>query len=279
VEDIFQVREREKEMKKSLVFLLAATMFCGMVSTAFSSEILTCWFPPDWKAKTENAKSIAKALGDSGVIVRPRIAKDYPEILEAFASPKPNLVYVGSFVQAVIKARGLGTPLVQAVNGKQFYAGILVYPKGQKPEAILKQYPVQIAYAAAASSGESAAKAATGGKAAIKVASHAEACRAIEAGKAKAAFVKNWWWEANKPSYPGLDSYELPGISVIKNPDNVLTASKAVSAETMAKITKAAMAHKEVFAATGMTTFDSSNLEFSLELMRKGNIDPLNYKW
>jgi ABC transporter, phosphonate, periplasmic substrate-binding protein len=266
-------------MKKIVVFLLAATMVFGLVSNAFSVEILTCWFPPDWQAKTENAKIIAKALGESGVIVRPRIARDYPEILAAFASPKPNLVYVGSFVQAVIRARDLGTPLVQAVNGKQFYSGILVYPKGENPQEILKQFPAQIAYAAAASSGESSAKAVTGGKAALRVGSHAEACRAIEAGKAKAACVKNWWWEANKPSYPGLDSYEIPGISLTRNPDNVLTASKAVSPATMAKLSKAAMAHKEVFGASEMVPFDSSKLDFSLELMRKGNIDPLNYNW
>ena len=49
-------------MKKIVVFLLAATMACGVVSSAFAAEILNCWFPPDWKAKTENAKSIAKAL-------------------------------------------------------------------------------------------------------------------------------------------------------------------------------------------------------------------------
>jgi len=28
-----------------------------------------------------------------------------------------------------------------------------------------------------------------------------------------------------------------------------------------------------------MVPFDSSKLDFSLELMRKGNIDPLNYNW
>jgi len=267
-------------MKRIVVFLVAAAMVCGVVSSAFSAEILTCWFPPDWKSKTENAKSIAKALGDeSGVIVRPKIARDYPEILNAFASAQPNLLYVGSFVQAIIKAKNLGTPLVQAVNGKQFYSGILVYPKGQKPQDILKQYPAQIAFAGAASSGESSAKAATGGKASVKVASHAEASQAVESGKAKAAVVKNWWWESNKPSYPGLDSYEIPEISLAKNPDNVLTASKAVSVETMGKITKAAIAHKEVFGASEMVPFNSSMLDFSLELMRKGGIDPLSYNW
>lgn len=267
-------------MKRIVLFLVAATMVFSLSGTAFAVEILTCWFPPSWKAKTENAKIISKALAEeSGVIIRPKIAKDYPEILTAFASEKPSLVYVGSFVQAIIRARELGTPLAQATNGKELYSGVLVYPKGKNPQEILKQFPEQIAFAAAASSGESCAKAATGGKAAVKVANHGAASEAVEEGRAKAAVVKNWWWDGNKPNYPALDSYEIPGISIVKNPDNVLTASKAVSAETMAKITKAAIASKDAFGASAMVPFDKSKLDFSLELMRKGNIDPLNYTW
>ena len=58
---------------------------------------------------------------NSGVTVKPRIAKSYPEILKAFSTGDANLVYVGSFVQAIIKARGLGTPLAQTINGKELY--------------------------------------------------------------------------------------------------------------------------------------------------------------
>jgi ABC-type phosphate/phosphonate transport system substrate-binding protein len=272
--------KKENGMKRKLLFLVVLAMVVSISGTAVASEILTCWFPPSWKAKGENAKIITKALTkESGIIIRPRIARDYPEILTAFASPKPSLVYVGSFVQAVIKARGLGTPLVQAVNGKEFYSGIMIYPKGKNPEEILKKFPKQISFAAAASSSESSAKAATHGQADIKVGSHSAALDAVEEGRAKAAFVKNWWWEANKPNYPSLESYEIQGISVIKNPDNVLTASKSVSADVMAKITKAALAQKDAFGASKMVRFNKSELDFTLDLMKRAGINPITYSW
>jgi ABC-type phosphate/phosphonate transport system substrate-binding protein len=267
-------------MKRMVLFLVVLAMVGSISGTAIAAEILTCWFPPSWKSQGENAKIIARALSDeSGIIIRPKIAGDYPEILTAFASPKPCLVYVGSFVQAVIKARNLGTPLVQADNGKEFYSGVLVYPKGKNPQEILQKFPEQIAFAAAASSGESCAKAATHGKAAIKVGSHGAALDAVGEGRAKAAFVKNWWWESNKPNYPSMEIYEVPGISVVKNPDHVLTASNSVPADVMAKITKAAIARKDVFGASKMVPFEKSKLDFSLELMQKGDIDPMTYNW
>jgi hypothetical protein len=68
-------------------------------------------------------------------------------------------------------------------------------------------------------------------------------------------------------------------VSVNGNPDNVLTASNSVSEETRSKITKAALMRKDVFGADKMVDFDSSLLDFSLSLMRKGNIDPMNYAW
>ena len=189
------------------------------------------------------------------------------------------MVYVGSFVQAIIKARGLGIPLVQNINGKELYSGVLVYPKGGDPEDILKNNPDDIAFARGASSGESSAKAATGGKAAIGTANHGATCAAVKAGKHKAGVVKNWWWEANKDKYPELDMYRMPGISIEKNPDNVLTVSKAVSPDLAEKIKIAAIAGKEAFGAPEMAAFDQSRLDFSLELMKKGNIDPLTYAW
>jgi ABC-type phosphate/phosphonate transport system substrate-binding protein len=186
---------------------------------------------------------------------------------------------VGSFVQAIIKARDLGTALVQNVNGKEFYSGVLVYPKGEDPEKILRENPEKIAFAKGASSGESSAKAATSGKAEIGTANHGATCGAVKAGKASAGVVKNWWWESNKSEFPTLDMYKIPGVSVLKNPDNVLTASKAVPADIQKKITDAAIAGKEAFGAPEMEKFDQSLLGFSLELMEKGKIDPLTYAW
>lgn len=267
-------------MKKNLLLIASLLLFLVASTSALAADPLTCWFPPGWKKKTEQAKNIAASLTkSSGITVRPRIAKSYPEILEAFSKGDKALVYVGSFVQAIINARDLGTPLVQNINGKQFYSGVLVYQKGGDPQAILKNTPDKVAYAVGASSGESSAKAATHGKASIGTANHGATCGAVKAGKAKAGVVKNWWWEANHDKYPELAMYKIPEISMEKNPDNVLTASKSVSTETIAKIRKAAIDSKEAFGAPAMEPFDPANLQFSLDLMHKGNIDPKTYNW
>ncbi len=267
-------------MKKFIVFFISTIMLLSLSLPVYSADGITCWFPPGWKNKADKARVIAQTLGkQSGLQIRPRIAKSYPEILAAFSTDQQNLVYVGSFVQAIIKARGLGTPLIQTVNGKEFYSGILVYPKGGDPAAILKNNPDKIAYAVGASSGESSAKAATGGKAAMGVANHGAASAAVVAGKAKAGVIKNWWWESNKSKFPTLEVYEIPNVSLRKNPDNVLTVSKAVPADIMMKITAAAFNSKEAFEAKEMKPFDSDLLDFSLGLMEKGKIDPMAYTW
>jgi len=160
------------------------------------------------------------------------------------------------------------------------YSGILIYPAGQEPEAILKASTAQIAFAIGASSGESTAKAATAGKAALGVANHGAAVKAVQDGKAKGAVVKDWWWLANESKYSGLKSYRIPGLSEQRNPDNVLTASKAVSAEDIDKITLAALSSSAAFGDKSVVVpFDASQLTFSLGLMKKGTIDPLTYSW
>jgi len=267
-------------MEKVFLPLLCFVILMLSNSICMAADSVTCWFPPAWKSKSDNAVAITQALTkESGIVVTPRIATSYPEILEAFSKNEPNLVYVGSFVQAIIASRNLGKPLVQCINGKEFYSGILVYPKGMNPSLILKENPKQIAFAIGASSGESTAKAATGGRASIGVNSHGDACAAVIAEKAEAAVVKNWWWETNKEKYPALTSYEIPEYSKMGNPDNVLTASKAVPATWQNKISAAAIKRKDVFGAQEMRLFEPGRINFSLWLMKQGKIDPLTYQW
>jgi ABC-type phosphate/phosphonate transport system substrate-binding protein len=265
-------------MKKLFITSLTALFLFSIVAPALSAD-LTCWFPPGWKKKAAQAKTITAALSDkSGVKVKPRIAKSYPDILKAFATDAPNLVYVGSFVQAIIAARGLGTPLAQNVNGKELYGSFMIFPKGKDPKAILASSPEKIAFARGASSGESGAKAATLGKAKMGTPNHGATAGAVKAGKAAAGFVKNWWWAANKAKFPTLDMYQVPGASDVKNPDNVLTASKAVPADVMAKIKTAAISSPDAFGAKKMADF-SGNLDFSISNMKAGKIDPMTYSW
>lgn len=267
-------------MKKIFGLTTIALMLTGLILNSAIAAGITCWFSPGWKSKPQQAKAICAALTEkTGITIKPRIAKSYPQILKAFDTKDQNLVYVGSFVQAIIKARDLGVALVQNINGKELYSGVLVYPKGGDPEAIIANNAEQIAYARGASSGESSAKAATSGKAKMGTANHGATCGAVKAGKAKAGVVKNWWWASNKAKFATLDMYRMPGISIEKNPDNVLTASNAVPADVREKITAAAIASKEAFGAPEMVKFDQALLGFPLELMKKGKIDPLTYAW
>lgn len=264
---------------KRLAVLLLFVVGMTVAGSAMAAEALTCWFPPGFKEV--QAKAISDALtANSGTTVKPRVARSYPEILSAFATNQPNLAYVGSFAQAIIAARKLGTPMVQSADGKEMYSGILICPKDKDPEALLKQFPQQIAFTKGASSGESTAKAATGGKAGISVASHGEAVKAVVDGKAQAAVVKDWWWLNNEKNYSNLKSYRIPGFSEQRNPDNVLTASKAVQKSVVEKLTLAAMASSSAFGEKSVILpFDASQLSFSLGLMKKGGIDPLVYAW
>jgi len=277
---VFNKLEQEgRGMKKFIGLAAVVFLLSGMMTSAMASG-MSCWFPPAWKSKGKQAQSITKALSaKSGIKIKPRIAKSYPQILKAFDSADQNIVYVGSFVQAIIKARGLGTALVQNINGHELYSGVFVYPKGEDPAAILAKYPTMIAYAKGADSGETSAKAATDGKSAIATANHGATCAAVKAGKAKGGYVKNWWWNSHKNKYPTLAMSETPGVSIIGHPDNVLTVSKAVSAADGQKIKDAAIASKDAFGAPKMVSFDSAQIQFSLDMMKKGKIDPMTYSW
>ena len=265
---------------KRWIAVLVLLLSCLSAGSALAAGSVTCWFAPGWKSM-DQAKAIAGALSKgSGVEVKPRLATSYPEILDAFETKEMNLVYVGSFTQAIIMARKLGTPLVQTVDGNELYAGIMIHKAGQDPQAILSGSPAAIAYAIGASSGESSAKAATAGKASVGVNSHASAVDAVLSGKAQAAVVKDIWWQSNQAKYPGLKAYEIPKVSVKKNPDNVLTASSSVPANLAEKFKAAAIKDAAVFGPKAvMKPFIPSQLNFSLGLMMQGKIDPLTYKW
>jgi ABC-type phosphate/phosphonate transport system substrate-binding protein len=116
-------------MKRSIA-VLVLLLWCLSIGTAFAAATVTCWFPPG--GSMDQAKAITGALSKgSGVEVKPRIAANYPEILDAFASREMNLVYVGSFAQTIIMSRKLGAPLVQNVDGNELYAGIMIRLSGR----------------------------------------------------------------------------------------------------------------------------------------------------
>lgn len=89
------------------VVCLIVLLVLNLTVTGYCGEVITCWFAA-WKNKPDQARIIAQALSEQSALqIKPRIAKNYPEILKAFSSDQSNLVYIGSFVQAIIKARRL----------------------------------------------------------------------------------------------------------------------------------------------------------------------------
>lgn len=257
-----------------LVFILTG---CLLSSIALAADI-SCWFVPGTDAA--KAKAITDALSqESKLSIKPKIASNYPELFISFPLEKEALVYAGSFAGALLQTRGQIVPLAQKIDGKEFYSGVMIYPKNEKPETILTNAPAAVAFAIGASSGESSAKAATGGKAAVGVQDHLAAASAVISGKAKAAFVKNYWWESNKDKFPELSVYEVPLVSEKKNPDNILMASISMPSAVRDLLIKAAVASKDAFGATEMKVFDIKLLDFSIGLMKKGGIDPNKYAW
>jgi ABC-type phosphate/phosphonate transport system substrate-binding protein len=267
------------KLKVGKLALRAMVVAAGLfLANSARSEDLVCWFVPG--SDGAKCKAITEALTkESGVGITPRVAANYPEIFKALSEKKDALVYTGSFATALLISRNLVLPLVQKIDGKELYCGVLIYPKGGDPAAILSGSPADVSYAIGASSGESTAKAATGGKASIGVKDHMAAANALKAGKAKAAVVKNYWWDANKDKFPDFQMYEIPGISIKKCPDNLLLASSSVKPDVCEKIVKAAVASKDAFGATSMDKFDAATLSFPLELMSKGGIDAKTYAW
>lgn len=248
----------------------------------FASDI-TLYYPPSWKHNTSQTKAISTALTrDSGLDIRPRITRSYPDILTAFKQNKPVIIYVGSFVQAVLYERGISTPIAQAITGTEFYTSVLIAPllkARDDPIAIVEDAGVAMAYTKGASSGASGAKAATNGHAVIGTHNHRAAVNLVKAGKAKAAFVKNWWWEAHKSKYSGMKRLDYPGVSDYRHADYILSVNKAVSSENIAKITQAIQVNGIVFHAVSMESFDPLLLKPTLDLMKKGGIDPKTYAW
>lgn len=266
-------------LKKSLFALLITVL----IQPSFAgAEAINLFFPNNWKEDTARAKGIAEALAkSSGLPIQPRIAKSYPDLLGEFAKETPTIAYIGSFATAIMSVRGSIQLLGQGITGQEFYSAVMVAPTtaGNDPLAILKAAGGDVSYAKAASSGEGGAKAATEGAASIGTNGHDASLNAVKSGKAKAAFVKNHWWNANKAKFADMTALEVPGVSSLKNPDNLLVANKAVGPEMANKIKEAANANAAAFGVNSFGTATPDLLKNTLELMKKGKVDPAKYEF
>lgn len=267
--------------KRRLVY--AVTMMGMLVLPVMAhAGSINLFFPGSFKEEPAKAKGIAEALSKaSGLEIQPRIAPSNKDLMVEFTKGEPIIAYIGSFISAIMQARGALHVVGQVVTGKEAYASILVAPAsaGSDAGAILKAAGSAVAYAEGASSGESGAKAATDGAAAMATKGHEASVLAVKNGKAQAAFVKNHWWEANKGKYPDMNGMSVPGVSTLANPDNLLVANKSVSAEVIAKLKDAAKANAAAFGGTSFVDAGQDILKGSLELMSKGKIDPLKYEF
>lgn len=124
-------------------------------------------------------------------------------------------------------------PIAQAESRRRFYTSVLIVPAAASddPVAAVQEAGTAISYVQGASSGESGARAASAGAASVRTNNHEASVNAVKVGRAKAAFVKNWWWEDNKDRFPGMKKLEYPGVSDHQNPDYVLSVNRAVPPE------------------------------------------------
>src|SRR5208337_5170676 len=124
--------------------LIAIVMVTALLLPApakvFAADV-ALYYPPEWATKATEARAIAQVLSQSSELaIHPVVAQTYPEIIAAFTKNQPTLVYVGSFLQALLYARELSTPMLQGIDGKEFYTSVLVAPSsvGTNPVAIVK---------------------------------------------------------------------------------------------------------------------------------------------
>lgn len=267
-------------MKKIFLTLATISILFATLSSAWAVSEINLYFPPEWKHQPEEAYKISDGLSNEvGIRIIPQIADCYPEILTALSRKKPVIVYVGSMVQTIVLARKLGAPLLQALDHKQYYGGVLIYPQGKSPSVILNDFPAEVAYTVGSTAGEVCAKVATRGKASIAVTDQRAAVDAIRSGEARGAFVKNTWWDENRNEYPEFGSYRVRGVSNFDNADNVLLVSNYVSPEIKSLIMAAAIKAPHIFNASLVVPFDSFFLWYTQKLMKRAGIDPLTYTW
>lgn len=269
-------------MKIARLGCLLGGAVLGLLPILSLAGELPMYFTPEWKEKATQAKEIAEVMAkSSGLDIRPRVVGSNADLMAVFNKKEPAIVYVGSLITTLLNHQGLATSLSQGITGKEMYSSVLVVPTaaGDNAEAIVKDAGAAISYARGASSGELGAKAASAGQANIAANNHQAALNAVKAGKAKAAFVKNWWWDGNKDKFPELKMMEYPGVSDHKNPDNVLSVSKSVTAEDAAKVKKAAADNAAAFGVGSFKDFDPSALKDTKDLMSKAKVDPGNYVW
>ncbi len=253
----------------------------SMASWAASAEI-SLIFPPEWLDRGLKAKNIASELSiRTGLTIQPVLAESYPEIIEAFSKKEPVLGYFGSFVHAILYSRNLCVPVAQGGDGHEFYNGIMIVPRDEAydPFTIIERAGTKVAFCYGTSSGEGAAKAASKRKAALGYDSHQAVVDAVRDGTAKAAFVKNWWWEENKARYEDLKSINHPIISSYKHPDNILCVSRFFPSEYLLKFRKEIVNCHAVFGVKFFYEVRAGIIEQTFELLSLAGIDPVAYKW
>lgn len=268
---------RAGKFLRKMIFLV----ILFFASRASASEIIII-YPPEWSADAARTKAIAEALSQgTGITIRPLIADTYTQLVEAFSQKKPVLGYLGSFAQAVLFSRGLYVPILQGVDGEEFYTSVMIVPESAAgdPFQIIRKAGSEVAYCVGTSSGESGAKAATQGKAALAFSTHEASVNAVITGEAQAAFVKDKWWESKKDEYKGLKCVHYPVISSYRHPARILCANKFVSDQDRSMIKKAALNSEAAFGVKSFNEVQSSIIEQTLALMRKAGINPSTYSW
>jgi len=177
-----------------------------------------------------------------GIPVKLQGYRSYTDAAIKFDHGNVDAMVAGSGVAGSMIIKGVAYPLVRpvSVDGTSTYWAVVLAPKGAAPFNGNPDYfkGKRIICSALASSGEFYARALLGPKRELMdAASHGVAIKALAAGQADVAIVKNRVWDAERGNYPGLDQV---GNDTGENPNNTIIVSNKTDKALIAKV-KAAL--------------------------------------
>ena len=280
-------------MKRFLV-LVTLAMVLGAAAAAQAADtlhlvIMSAADPkkegPKFEALSAYLKANSGLFGD----IQLRVAKNYPEAAQLFASGEVEGMFAGSFVAGVFIKKEVARPVARPLgtNGVSTYKALVVAKAGAKPFAGIADFKgKRVAYSLLASSGEvfvrsllPAGEKAEAWYTPVPAPSHQAALKAVEGGAADYAVVKNTIWKPEE--YAGL---AVVGSDSGENPDNTLimpnTAFERYGAE-MSRVLlglesdkgEKAEAVRKAFGARSFIATGPKDFAHTFSILEKARID------
>jgi ABC-type phosphate/phosphonate transport system substrate-binding protein len=290
-----RVSDRGGIMTRKVVGVLLAILVSLSCTTATAGDTISLAIMASDDRAVEEARYAALSRYISArekkiEKVELKVAEDYRHATRLFVSGEVDGMFAGSFVAAVFIRKGIARPLMRPLltDGTSSYRALVITRKGYAHfNGIGDLKGRTVAYCALASAGEVFVRALLGSEAEpedfftpVVTASHADAIKAVEDGKADYAIVKNLVWDEEKHlglKAVGGDSAENPNMTLILNNDayaNWGVAVRKVLLRLEFDLAKDAELVKDAFGLRGFIDTPPSSFEHTFELLDKAGCDP-----